>query len=60
MKALKYLRPATVLIVDVGVSLSVKADTVRTLSTEHSESKGDHVLVSPVATGILLVEREHR
>ena len=60
MKTLKYPLPAIVVIVDVALSLSVKADIARTLSTEHSESKGDHVLVSQVATGILLVEREHR
>jgi hypothetical protein len=57
---LKYLLPPTLLIIDVAVSLSVKADAVRTLSTEHSESRGEHVLVSRVASGHPLIQREHR
>jgi hypothetical protein len=58
MKTLKYLLPPIVVIVDVALSLSVKADTVRTLSTEHSESKGEHVLVSRVASGRPVIQRE--
>jgi hypothetical protein len=60
MKTLKYPLPTIVMILDVALSLSVKADTVRTLSTEHSESKGEHVLVSRVASGHPLIQREHR
>jgi hypothetical protein len=48
------------MIVDVALSLSVKADTVRTPSTEHSESKGAHVLVSRVASGLPVIQRDHR
>jgi hypothetical protein len=60
MKTLKYFLPPTVVIVDVALSLSVKADTVRTPLTEHSESKGEHVFVSRVASGHPLIQREHR
>ena len=60
MKTLKYLLPPIVLIVDVALSRSAKADTVRTLSTEHSESNGEHVLVSRVASGHPVSQREHR
>ena len=60
IKTLKYLLPTIVVIVDVALSLSGKADTVRTLSTEHSESKGEHVLVSRVASGPPVSQPEHR
>lgn len=60
MKTLKYPLPSIVVIVDVALSLSVKADTVRTLSTEHSESRGEHVLVSRVASGHPVIQGEHR
>ena len=49
---LKYLLPPIVMIVDVPLSFSVKADTVRALS--------EHVLVSRVASGGPVIQREHR
>lgn len=60
IKTLKHPLPAIVVIVDVALSLSAKADTVRTLSTERSESKGEHVLLSRVASGHPVIQREHR
>jgi hypothetical protein len=60
VKTLKYPLPSIAVTVDVALSLSVKADTVSALSTEHSESNGEHVPVSRVLAAILLVQHEHR
>jgi hypothetical protein len=59
IKTLKYPLPSIVVIVDVALSLSGKADTVSALSTEHSE-RSEHVLVSRVASGHPVIQGEHR
>ena len=61
---MKYLLPPTVVIVDIALPLSVKADIVRPLSTENSESNsesdGEHFLLSQVGSGHPVIQREHR
>ena len=57
---MKYLLPPTVVIVDIALPLSVKADIVRPLSTENSESDGEHFLLSQVGSGHPVIQREHR